>query len=85
MAMASKCSETDRRISLRAARKGDYLHIKAENTALRPTKETRPKGRHGYGQEILRDIAAQYNGEFRTEWSDGIYTAVLSLELIKTV
>ncbi|MCI6887600.1 MAG: GHKL domain-containing protein [Lachnospiraceae bacterium] len=82
---ASKCSETDRRISLRAARKGDYLHIKAENTALRPTKETRPKGRHGYGQEILRDIAAQYNGEFRTEWSDGIYTAVLSLELIKTV
>lgn len=75
---AEKCPESERFISVKAARKECYIHIKVENSALEE-KKINPVSRKGYGQEILRDIALLYNGEFMTDWNSGIYRAMLSL------
>lgn len=57
---------------------GRYHNIKVVNSSDKPSKKEIRKG-HGYGQKILKDIAAQYNGNFSTGWSDNEYTAVISL------
>lgn len=75
---AKECPASERLIAVKAARKEDYLHIKVENAALAP-KKTSSRPRKGYGQEILRDIALQYGGEFMTDWNDGTYRAMISL------
>ena len=75
---AEKCPESKRFIAVKAARREDYLHIKVENSALE-TKKVKQRKRKGYGQEILRDIAHRYDGEFLTDWGTGVYRAVLSL------
>ena len=75
---AEKCPESERFILVKAARKEDYIHIKVENSALE-AKKINPASRKGYGQEILRDIALRYSGEFLIDWKDGVYRAMLSL------
>lgn len=77
---AAQAPVNQRTISLHAVRDGDFLHIKTQNHSLPPERKRRTDG-HGYGQQILWDIARQYNGNFRAEWKDGVYTAVLSLSL----
>ena len=77
---AAVCTAKERKIIVKAAQKGDYLHIKVENTSAFPEKRKKTADGHGYGQEILKDIAMQYNGDFYTDWKDGIYTAVISME-----
>lgn len=77
---AAVCPAKERKIIVKAAQKGDYLHIKVENTSAFPEKRKKTADGHGYGQEILKDIAMQYNGDFYTDWKDGIYTAVISME-----
>ena len=77
---AAQAPQEQRTISLHAVQDGDFLHIKTENHSLPPERKRRSDG-HGYGQQILRDIAQQYNGSFQAEWKDGIYTAILSLSL----
>lgn len=79
---AAQAPQEQRTISLHAVQDGDFLHIKTENHSLPPERKRRTDG-HGYGQQILRDIAQQYHGSFQAEWKDGIYTAVLSLSLTK--
>lgn len=75
---AEKCPESERFISVKAARKEYYILIKVENSALDKEK-INPASRKGYGQEILRDLALLYNGEFMTDWNTGVYRAMLSL------
>ena len=77
---AAACPAEDRKIMVKAAQKGDYLHIKVENTSAFPEKRKKTADGHGYGQEILKDIAMQYNGDFYTDWKEGIYTALISME-----
>lgn len=74
---AKECPASERFIIVKSARKEDYLNIKVENSSAAPQKLD--LGRKSYGQEILRDIALQYSGEFMTEWKDGTYRAMLSL------
>jgi len=56
---------------------GDYLFIKAVNPSEEPPKTPMP-GR-GYGKRILSDLSARYGGDYRTEYNDGVFTAVVSL------
>lgn len=79
---AETCPESERFICVKAARKGDYLHIKVENSAPE-TKKPNSVRRKGYGQEILRDIAHRYSGEFMTDWKAGVYRAMLSLAMVE--
>lgn len=75
---AEECPEPERFIFIKSARKEGYLHIKVENSALE-VKKANQLQRKGYGQEILRDIAQRYDGEFLTDWNTGVYRAMLSL------
>ena len=69
--------ERQRKIELRTAFKGRYLHVKCVN----PMSDSPQKGKNGkgYGKIILSDIAANYNGNFTAEIANGAHTAVLSL------
>ena len=56
---------------------GDYLFIKAVNPSEEPPKTPMP-GR-GYGKRILSDLSTRYGGDYRAEYNDGVFTAVVSL------
>ena len=77
---AMQCPPENRSIKIKAVCRGDYLHIKAVNTAMPPEKKPRREG-HGYGLVILQDIAQRHNGEFSGSWADGVFTAMLTLEI----
>jgi len=64
-------------ITITAAQRGDYLHIKCLNPA--PVEKRGVKTRRGYGTRILSDIAEQYDGAYRAENAMGQYCAVVSL------
>ncbi|MCL2501102.1 MAG: ATP-binding protein, partial [Defluviitaleaceae bacterium] len=64
-------------INLRSTVDGDYLFIKSTNPSSKPPKKRMP-GR-GYGSRILTDLAARYKGEYRGEYNDGVFTAVVLL------
>ena len=69
--------EERRTIDLSARNQGDYLLIRCDN----PAEEAhghRPKGT-GYGKKILKDIAERYQGEFRANYAEGVFTARLIL------
>lgn len=80
---------TQRRISLRAtAFGGSLLLVSCENTAGEGVR--RKQGRvvsskrdgtaHGWGLEILKDLAEKYEGELTTDFTGGIFTLRLSLQ-----
>ena len=64
-------------IQLNSTIHGDYLFIKAINPSSEPPKKP-PFGR-GHGTHILSDITARYDGDYRTKYKDGVFTAVVSL------
>ena len=64
-------------IDIRAALKGDYLIVKVENSFVSKKKK---KNRKGYGLEILRTLAQQYNGQMDTFIKDGKYYTTISVE-----
>ena len=68
------------KIVVRTMQQEKYLYIKVENTSLKPKENARREG-HGYGLQIIRNIAGQYNGEYQGTWEDGFYRALVVLEL----
>lgn len=69
----------ERLIRLVARKDGDYLFIKVTNPA--PPPELGKNRRHGYGKLILEEIAQRYNGASQGNYQDGIYSAVISLQV----
>ncbi len=67
-------------VRLSSMESGDYLFIKTVNPAA-PAEG--PREGHGYGSRILQDLARRYGGEYRTDCTEGVYTAVVSLEIRK--
>lgn len=65
-------------VSVRAEVNGCYLTVKTVNPAEDPA--LKKSDRRGLGQEILRDIAATYDGDFTGGYKDGIYTAVITVK-----
>lgn len=68
----------DRYIHLTAIQRGDYLHIKVKNSSMPPLS---PKEGHGYGQKILKDIAAKYSGSFQAHYKNHTYEAYICIRL----
>jgi len=64
-------------IQLNSMVDGDYLFIKAANPSIEPMKK--PVSGRGHGSRILSDLAARYGGDYRTEYQEGVFTAVVSL------
>ena len=56
---------------------GDYLFIRIINPSDAPGEKP-AKGR-GYGTRILSGIAARYEGEYLYEYSEGVFSATVSL------
>ena len=65
-----------RRIELRTAARGDYLHVKCENPVGAVTGKERAGS--GYGKVILADIAQRYSGNFSAAINGETYTAVVA-------
>ena len=66
-----------RRITLTAGMRGDYLVVRCENPAAKAPGPL-PEGT-GYGKRILRDIAQRWGGSFETAYENGIHTATVIL------
>jgi len=64
-------------IRLSSRTNGDYLFIKATNPSDIPNQTPVP-GR-GFGLRILSELAKRYNGDFQSNYRNGIFTAVVSL------
>lgn len=63
---ASKEVEKDAFVEIKAAVKGDYIHIRVENSFSDKYAKNKKK-RKGYGLEILRSLADKYHGQMETE------------------
>lgn len=74
--------DKDAYISIKAMVKGDYLHIKVDNTYLLDKKKDK-KLRKGYGLEILEALAEKYNGQMEKVTEGGIYTVRMLIENIE--
>ena len=79
--------EKEKHIELRAALQSDCLVIRCSNPAL-PTVAKRHSGDilrpHGLGLDILRQIAAQYDGTLVSEYQNHCFDAVLILKYKNT-
>ena len=64
-------------IKVNAKKQGDYFVISVKNASDKPVK--RVSERKGYGREILKDIATQYNGESNYHWENDEYCASVTL------
>lgn len=63
---ATKEVEKDAFVEIKAAVKGDYIHIRVENSFSDKYAKNKKK-RKGYGLEILRSLADKYHGQMETE------------------
>lgn len=70
-------------VSIKAAVKGDYLHIKVENSYTEEKKQDK-KERKGYGLDILKSLTERYHGQMDVIVSEGKYSTRISVENIET-
>lgn len=68
-------------IRLSSIMEGDYLFIKATNPSDKPNPIPTP-GR-GYGRQIISELAKRYDGDFHSQYQNGVYTVVVSLAVVK--
>ena len=65
-------------LAIKAAVKGDYLHICVENSRAKvPSKK---EARKGYGLEILRDLVDRNHGQIDVEPGDGRFRVDITVE-----
>lgn len=65
-------------VEIRAAVRGDYLHICVENSrTLEPPKQT---GRRGYGLEILRELVERGHGQIDVKPEEGSFRVEITVE-----
>ncbi|MGN0385515.1 MAG: sensor histidine kinase [Lachnospiraceae bacterium] len=75
---AAEQTEGEKFISIKAALKGEYLHIKEENS-YNP-KAKKKDERKGYGTEILKSLVKQHNGQMEVSAEDEVYRVEMSVE-----
>lgn len=71
-------------ICLDAFIKAGCMVVRCSNPAKKPARAKRelsPLRSHGLGLDILRQIAASYDGKLDTGYADGVYTTSLILNL----
>lgn len=82
-AASKKESNPQTFVSIKAAVKGDYLHIKVENTNTNEKKKKKKPGK-GYGLDILKTLAEKYNGQLEMISTDEKFSTRVSVENIET-
>ncbi len=84
MAACRALPEEDRWIEVRGMDEGGFLVLRVRNSAPEePAPRRRGSGlsRHGWGLEILRQIAQRHGGRMETEPHDGTFSATLWLPM----
>lgn len=76
---AEECGAEEAFVSVHAKQQERYFFIKVENTSKEPVQREKRPG-HGYGLQIVKNIAETYNGEYKGNWKNSVYTAVVVLE-----
>ncbi|MBQ9134765.1 MAG: sensor histidine kinase [Lachnospiraceae bacterium] len=83
IAAAEKTTDKEKAfVSIKAVVKGDYLHIKADNSYTRENKKEK-KSRKGYGLEILKTLAEKYNGQMEIVAAGEKYSTRILVENIE--
>lgn len=59
-----------------------YLIIKISNPAEEKHVERKKREGHGYGIKIIQDIVKQYDGIYKREYKQEIYTALLAIRAV---
>ena len=77
-AAAETAEKKDAFLSVKAAVKGDYLHICVENS--RNEKAPKKEMRKGYGLEILRDLVERNHGQIDVEPGEGSFRVNITVE-----
>lgn len=81
---------SDNFIKVKVEKKGDYLIVKflnwcdeelSLNKKRSITTTKKDKKNHGYGLEILKEIAKKYDGDFKVKAEDNVFEALLCLKL----
>lgn len=72
--------EQKRWIQVTGEMKGNYFLIKVRNAATKAHAERRRREGRGNGTKILQMIAKQYEGTYKAEYQDGVYTAVVAVK-----
>ena len=75
---AAEQAEGEKFISIKAALKGEYLHIKEENP-YNPMAKKKDDHR-GYGIEILKSLVKQHDGQMEVSAEDEVYRVEMSVE-----
>lgn len=76
---AAKEVKNDAFVEIKAAMKGDYIHIRVENSFSGECEKSKKK-RKGYGLEILRTLADKYHGQMETEIKGDKYIVKIFVE-----
>ena len=80
---ATKEVESGAFVEIKAAIKGDYLHIRVENSFSDEYAKNKKK-RKGYGLEILKTLADKYHGQMETEINGDKYIVKIFVENVET-
>lgn len=70
--------ETEAFLTVKAAVKGDYLHICVENSRKNTVSKNRT--RKGYGLEILKDLVERNHGQMDVEPGEGVFRVNITVE-----
>lgn len=76
---AAESGVEDAFVTVHVKQQERYVFVKVENSATEPVKKEKRAG-HGYGVQIIKSIAQQYNGEYQGSFEKGVYTAMVVLE-----
>lgn len=78
---ASELSE-ERYIKIKSYIENSSLYIVSTNRYTEEKKKSEKSlSNHGYGNKILADIAEKYNGKFLVERNNGVYTAMMVMNV----
>lgn len=74
--------ENQRKISVQGEIKGNYLFVKVENPTTKEHAQRKKRKGHGYGTQILQDIAKKYEGQYLATFEKNIYTATVGVKAV---
>ena len=78
VAAAEMTERAEEFLTVKAAVKGDYLHICVENS--RTKKAPKKTERKGYGLEILRDLVERNHGQIDIQPGEGSFRVDVTVE-----
>lgn len=74
--------QNERKIRVQSEMRGSYLFVKVENPAAKEHVYRKRRKEHGYGTQILEDIAKKYEGQYVSSYENGVYAATVGVKAV---